>query len=207
MADKQQKLEKKQAELQTITDKVNYYDVAYVRFDVPEIKVKPPKITERPPRFGNIDEWTKAQNASIREQFQGSLTSYGKTVMDAAQKNIIGERKFRLMQQRDMEELGDNLRSEKYHRSQQTSDTLNLLALFEKPDTAKLVREVAIALMGGHYVSIPCAGGGSVSSETGWDGRKKDEEDENFRLRCWLHAAKTVKASRNVKSKRKVFGR
>ena len=206
MADKQQKLEKKQAELQTITEKVNYYDVAYVRFDVPEIKVKPPKITERPPRFGNIDEWTKAQNASIREQFQGSLTSYGKTVMDAAQKNIIGERKFRLMQQRDMEELGDNLRSEKYHRSQQTSDTLNLLALFEKPDTAKLVREVAIALMGGNYVSIPCAGGGSVSSETGWDGRRKDEEDENFRLRCWLHAARTVKNTRKVQMKRKSYG-
>ena len=177
--------------------------MAYVRFDVPEIKVKPPKITERPPRFGNIGEWTKAQNASIREQFQGSLTSYGKTVMDAAQKNIIGERKFRLMQQRDMEELAYNLRAEKYHRSQQTSDTLDLLALFEKPDTAKLVREVAIALMGGNYVSIPCAGGGSVSSETGWDGRKKDEEDENFRLRCWLHAAKIVKASCYVPTKRK----
>lgn len=206
LADKQQKLEKKQAELKTITEKVNYYDVSYVRFDVPEIRVKPPKITERPPRFGNIDEWTKAQNANIREQFQGSLTSYGKTVMDAAQKNIIGERKFRLMQQRDMEELGDNLRAEKYYRSQQTSDTLNLLALLEKPDTAKLVREVAIALMGGNYVSIPCAGGGSVSSETGWDGRKKDEEDENFRLRCWLHAAKTIKASRNVATRRKGHG-
>lgn len=77
------------------------------------------------------------------------------------------------MQQRDMEELGDNLRAEKYYRSQQTSDTLNLLALLEKPDTAKLVREVAIALMGGNDVSIPCAGGGSVSSETGWDGRKR----------------------------------
>ena len=76
----------------------------------------------------------------------------------------------------------------------------------EKPDTAKLVREVAIALMGGNYVSIPCAGGGSVSSETGWDGRKKDEEDENFRLRCWLHAAKTVKASRNVATRRKGHG-
>lgn len=73
-------------------------------------------------------------------------------------------------------------------------------------DTAKLVREVAIALMGGRYVSIPCAGGGSVSSETGWDGRKKDEYDENFRLRCWLHAAKTVKASRNVQRKRKGYG-
>lgn len=127
--------------------------------------------------------------------------------MDATQKNIIGERKFRLMQQRDMEKLGDNLRTEKYYRSQQTSDTLNLLALFEKPDTTKLVREVAIALMGGNYVSIPCAGGGSVSSETGWDGQRKEEEDENFRLRCWLHAAKTVKASHNVQTKRKGFGR
>ncbi|SDL87131.1 hypothetical protein [Segatella bryantii] len=127
--------------------------------------------------------------------------------MDATQKNIIGERKFRLMQQRDMEKLGDNLRAEKYYRSQQTSDTLNLLALFEKPDTTKLVREVAIALMGGNYVSIPCAGGGSVSSETGWDGQRKEEEDENFRLRCWLHAAKTVKASHNVQTKRKGFGR
>ena len=73
-------------------------------------------------------------------------------------------------------------------------------------DTAKLVREVAIALMGGHYVSVPCASGGSVSSETGWDGRKKDEEDENFRLRCWLHAARTVKDSRKVQTKRKSYG-
>lgn len=71
----------------------------------------------------------------------------------------------------------------------------------EKPFTAKLVREVSIALMGGHYVSIPCAGGGSVSSETGWDGRKKNEEDENFRLRCWLHAAKTVQKAHRSPAK------
>ena len=69
-----------------------------------------------------------------------------------------------------------------------------------------VTREVATTFMGGNYVCIPCAGGGSVSSETGWDGRKKDEEDEGFRLRCWLHAAKTVKASRNIPTRRKGFG-
>ena len=111
-----------------------------------------------------------------------------------------------MKQQNDMSKLGDNLRREKYLRQQQSSDVEGLLSLFEKPDTAKLVRVVAIALMGGNYVSIPCAGGGSVSSETGWDGRKKDEEDENFRLRCWLHAAKTVKASQKVQTKRKGYG-
>lgn len=105
LADKQQKLEQKMKELQDIKDKVNFYDVAYVRFDVPEIKVKPPKITERPPRFGNIDDWTKAQNANISEQFHNALNSFGKTVMDAAKNSILGERKFRLMNQRDMAKL------------------------------------------------------------------------------------------------------
>lgn len=207
LADKQQKLEQKMTELQDIKDKVNFYDVAYVRFDVPEIKVRPPKITERPPRFGNIDDWTRAQNANISEQFHNALNSFGKTVMDAAKNSILGERKFRLLNQRDMEKLNEDYHTEKYLRHQQVHETLDLLALFKKPDTAKLVREVAVALMGGRYVNLPCAGGGSVSSETGWDGRKKDEENEDFRLLCWLHAAKTVKASRYVPTKRKSYGR
>ena len=180
--------------------------MAYVRFDVPKVSLPVPKITERPPRFGNIDEWQKTQNASIKEQFRNSLKTYGETVMQAAQNCIVSERKLYLKQQNDMSELGDNLRHEKYLRQQQSSDVAGLLSLFEKPDTAKLVREIAVALMGGHYVCIPCAGGGSVSSETGWDGRKKDEEDENFRLRCWLHAAKAVKDSRKVQTKRKGYG-
>ena len=111
------------------------------------------------------------------------------------------------MNQRDMEKLNEDYHTEKYLRHQQIHETLDLLALFEKPDTAKLVREVAVALMGGRHANLPCAVGGSVSSETCWDGRKKDEENEDFRLRCWLHAAKTVKASRYVPTKREGYGR
>ena len=127
--------------------------------------------------------------------------------MDAAKNSILGERQFRLLNQRERDAIGEELQPIKYLRCQQIHETLNLLALFEKPDTAKLVREVAVALMGGRHVSIPCTGGGSVSSETCWDGRKKDEENEDFRLRCWLHAAKTVKASRYVPTKRKGYSR
>ena len=125
--------------------------------------------------------------------------------MYAAKNSILGERKFRLLNQRDMEKLNEDYHTEKYLRHQQIHETLDLLALFEKPDTAKLVREVAVALMGGIYASIPCAGA-SVSNETGWDGRKKDMEDEDFRLRCWLHAAKTIMASRYLPTKRKGYG-
>ena len=127
--------------------------------------------------------------------------------MYAAKNSILGERKFRLLNQRDMEKLNEDYHTEKYLRHQQIHETPDLLALFERPDTAKLVREVAVALMGGRHANLPCAGGGSVSSETGWDGRKKDEENEDFRLRCWLHAAKTVKASQYVPTKRKGYGR
>ena len=129
LTDKQQKLELKKAELQDIKDKVNYYDVAYVRFDVPEIKVRPPKITERPPRFGSIDDWTKAQNAAISKQFHNALNSFGKTVMDAAKNSILGERKFRLLNQRERDAIGEELQSIKYLRHQQIHESLSLIFL------------------------------------------------------------------------------
>ena len=66
--------------------------------------------------------------------------------MDAAKNSIFGERKFRLMNQRDMEKLNEDYHTEKYLRHQQIHETLDLLALFEKPDTAKLVREVAMSV-------------------------------------------------------------
>jgi len=59
-----------------------------------------------------------------------------------------------------------------YLRHKQIHETLDLLALFEKPDTAKLVREVVVALMGGIYASIPCAGALSAMRLAGTVARK-----------------------------------
>ena len=50
--------------------------------------------------------------------------------MDAAKNSILGERKFRLMNQRDMEKLNEDYHIEKYLRHQQIHETLDLLALF-----------------------------------------------------------------------------
>ena len=74
---------------------------------------------------------------------------------------------------------------------------------FARPPTHKI--SSAEELICGRYVNMSCAGGGSVSSETGWDGRKKDEENEDFQLRCWLHAVKIIKASQYVPTKRKGY--
>ena len=70
---------------------------------------------------------------------------------------ILGERKFRLMNQRDMEKLSEDYHIEKYLRHQQIHKTLDILALFEKPDTAKLVREVAMSTYLVQVVVLPVA--------------------------------------------------
>ena len=58
------------------------------------------------------------------------------------------------------------------------------------------MREVALSLiLGNGPVIIPCSGGGSVSSHDGWRGKDKDEDNNLFRLRCWLHAGKEVKSA------------
>lgn len=74
-------------------------------------------------------------------------------------------------------------------------------------DSITKVREVAFALiLGNGPVYVPCSGGGSVSSNDDWDGRKKDEDDYLFRLRCWLHAGKVMKNACAPKKTYKIKG-
>ena len=77
--------------------------------------------------------------------------------MDAAKNSILGDRTVRLMNQRDMEKLSEDYHTEKYLRHQQIHETLDILALFEKPDTAKLVREVAMSTYLVQVVVLPVA--------------------------------------------------
>ena len=69
--------------------------------------------------LGTLTIGFKAQNANISQQFHNAPNSFGKTVMDAAKNSILGERKFRLMNQRDMEKLSEDYHTEKYLRHQQ----------------------------------------------------------------------------------------
>ena len=99
----------------------------------------------------------RSKNISSEEEKKSSLWGF---------RWVLGERKFRLMNQRDMEKLNEDYHTEKYLRHQQIHETLDLLALFEKPDTAKLVREVAVALMGTGAV-LTINSGAKVLDDTG----------------------------------------
>lgn len=56
--------------------------------------------------------------------------------MDAAKNSILGERKFRLMNQRDMEKLNEDYHTEKYLRHQQIHESLTF-----SPSLRNLIRQ------------------------------------------------------------------
>ena len=195
LADKQQKVGAKQAELSEITAKVNYYDVACVRFDIPSHKLSYPHI-DRPSRLANLDEWTAQQNKALKEHCDTMLHDFGKTVMDAASASVVKERKMHLYDQKMLGDLGNSLRASNAAYENLKKDVGEFLSLLETEDLPK-VSEVATALiLGTGPVYVPCSGGGSVSSNDGWRDRDKDEDCYLFRLRCWLHAGKIVKSAR-----------
>jgi hypothetical protein len=79
-------------------------------------------------------------------------------------------------------ELNDKLSSELY----------NFLNMMSYPGMRQDIIAVAEALMGGKPIPSVGGGGGS-SSDLRWDGRNPGEEEEYYRFRCMLAAAKFVR--------------
>lgn len=95
-------------------------------------------------------------------------------------------------------DLADDLRIAIDRHCFTAKETVSLLNNITElsAETINKMREVALSLiLGNGPVIIPCSGGGSVSSHDGWRGKDKDEDDNLFRLRCWLHAGKVVKSA------------
>lgn len=95
-------------------------------------------------------------------------------------------------------DLADDLRIAIDRHCFTAKETVSLLNNITElsAETINKMREVALSLiLGNGPVIIPCSGGGSVSSHDGWRGKDKDEDDNLFRLRCWLHADKVVKSA------------
>ena len=95
-------------------------------------------------------------------------------------------------------DLADDLRIAIDRHCFTAKETVSLLNNITElsAETINKMREVALSLiLGNGPVIIPCSDGGSVSSHDGWRGKDKDEDDNLFRLRCWLHAGKVVKSA------------
>ena len=76
------------------------------------------------------------------------------------------------------------------------SELNTLLGQLAIPSVRNMIFAVADALISGQPISISSGGGGGNSdSDLRWDGRRPDEEEDEYKRRCLMHAVQVVRNS------------
>ena len=198
--DKAGKLQVKEQELEQLTK-----DAAKVRsvvqpFRNHKVDFTPPQITEKVPLFGT-DKWIERQNRSISKQFteivrkiESLYRNDAARQVEAAQRNVLADYRELYQLRRENKILSDtneNLESE-------LNTLLGQLAI---PSVRNMIFAVADALISGQSIPISSGGcGGNSDSDLRWDGRRPDEEDDEYRKRCLMFAIGIVNRQNGMKS-------
>ena len=168
-----------------------------------KIDFTPPQITEKVPLFGT-DKWIERQNRLIAKQFteivrkiESLYRNDAARQVEAAQNNVMADSCELYQLRRENKTLSDaneNLESE-------LNTLLGQLAI---PSVRNMIFAVADALVSGQPIPISSGGGGGNSdSDLRWDGRRPDEEEDEYRKRCLMFAIGIVKRQHEKKGYRR----
>ncbi len=139
--------------------------------------------------FG-VESWKKKENAQIARVNQANINKVKKHYIAQANALVNQVRKDFVT---DTERLG-KLEQECVRLSSDNDDLAldlaNVLAIMVNETARKLVLQVATLLF--NEQPVPSVGGGGGDSNLPWDGRKRDEDEEDYRRRCLLAACKHV---------------
>ena len=198
--DKAGKLQVKEQELEQLTK-----DAAKVRsvvqpFRNHKVDFTPPQITEKVPLFGT-DKWIERQNRSISKQFteivrkiESLYRNDAARQVEAAQNNVLadyGELYQLRRENKTLSDTNENLESE-------LNTLLGQLAI---PSVRNMIFAIADALVCGQPIPISSGGGGGNSdSDLRWDGRRPDEEEDEYKRRCLMFAVGIVNRQNGMKS-------
>lgn len=76
------------------------------------------------------------------------------------------------------------------------SELNTLLCQLAIPSVRNMIFAVADALISGQPIPVSSEGGGGNSdSDLRWDGRRQDEEEDEYKRRCLMHAVQVVRNS------------
>ena len=76
------------------------------------------------------------------------------------------------------------------------SELNTLLGQLAIPSVRNMIFAVADALISGQPIPVSSGGGGGNSdSDLRWDGRRPDEEDDEYKRRCLIHAVQVARNS------------
>ena len=203
LEDKSNKLHEKEHELEHLTKDAAKARSVIQPFRNHKVDFMPPQITEKVPLFGT-DKWIERQNRSISKQFTEIVRKieslYRKDAaqqVEAAQNNVLadyGELYQLRRENKTLSDANENLESE-------LNTLLGQLAI---PSVRNMIFAVADTLVCGQPIPVSSGGGGGNSdSDFRWDGRRPDEEDDEYRKRCLMFAIGMVKRQYEKKSYRR----
>ena len=192
LEDKSNKLHAKEQELEQITKDAAKARSVIQPFRNHKVDFTPPQITEKVPLFGT-DKWIERQNRSISKQFteivrkiESLYRNDAARQVEAAQNNVLadyGELYQLRRENKTLSDTNENLESE-------LNTLLGQLAI---PSVRNMIFAVADALISGQPIPVSSGGGGGNSdSDLRWDGRRPDEEEDEYRKRCLMFAVGIV---------------
>ena len=195
--DKAGKLQVKEQELEQLTKDATKIRSVVQPFRNHMVDFSPPQITEKVPLFGT-DKWVERQNKSIAKQFtdivrkiESLYRNDAARQVEAAQRNVLADygELYQLRKEvKTLIENNDDLKS--------TLETI--LDQLANPSLRTKIFAIADALAGGTPAAISSGGGGGGNSDTDlrWDGRKPNEEEDEYRRRCLLHASYIIRTAK-----------
>ena len=195
LEDKSNKLHAKEHELEQLTKDAAKARSVIQPFRNHKVDFTPPQITEKVPLFGT-DKWIERQNRLIAKQFteivrkiESLYRNDAARQVEAAQRNVLADygELYQLRQENKiLSDTNENLESE-----------LNtLLCQLAIPSVRNMIFAVADALISGQPIPVSSEGGGGNSdSDLRWDGRRQDEEEDEYKRRCLMHTVQVVRNS------------
>ena len=200
LEDKSNKLHAKEQELEQITKDAAKARSVIQPFRNHKVDFTPPQITEKVPLFGT-DKWIERQNRSISKQFteivrkiESLYRNDAARQVETAQNNVLadyGELYQLRRENKTLSDTNENLESE-------LNTLLGQLAI---PSVRNMIFAVADALISGQPIPVSSGGGGGNSdSDLRWDGRRPDEEEDEYKRRCLMFAVGIVNRQNGRKS-------
>lgn len=155
----------------------------------------PPQITEKVPLFGT-DKWVERQNRHIVKQFSDIVRKIESLYKNDAARQIEAAQRNVLADYAEFYQLRKKNPSISDINRELEAELNTLLEQLAVPSVRNVIFAVADALIGGQPIPIS-SGGGGLTSDLPWDGRRPDEEEDAYRKRCLLRALRIVKSAKS----------
>ena len=163
------------------------------------IDFDPPRIIGKPPIFG-VDKWIEEQNRSIASQFVKIVRQIEELYRKDAEQQIQAVQNNALLDYRELKWLQQEYARLTAINDNQTEQMQTFLDQLAESSVRERIFSIADALIGGQPVAVSSGGGGGGNSDSDlrWDGRRPDEEEDEYKRRCLMHA---VQVARNTQKK------